>query len=712
LRHRILHSYPARLAVVMSAVVLTFLIIQFRILLRRNTPHSRTNIPNNPSTIFQMRSFLTSIPIRFAVIAFGMFLFFSIVSRFALLVIAWREINFSPALLGALGIGLLFDVSAAVFAAAPWLLLGIFIPEKTLRNRWLLGFLSTLAVLYGGILIFISTAEWFFWDEFGARFNFIAVDYLIWTQEVWGNISESYPMAVIIPAILVLACLGIWGMKRAGIFHFTRSAPTTWHHRAIALAILLVVPFLTGRLVSQSLIPEFSNQYDTEIAKNGCWSFFAAFKQMELDYPRWYLKLPEKEALAKAKEMLVTENEAAASADPADLSRGISKTGIENDWNVILVCMESMSGDFMSYLGNQKGLTPNLDRLAKESVFFENLYATGTRTVRGMEAITLGLPPTPGQAIIYRPEGTDLQTSFGPFLDRGYDCGFFYGGDGRFDYMNRYFSTAGCRIMDVNAWEKSDTTFKTAWGACDEDLFNKTISEADKDFAKGKPFHFFCMTTSNHRPYEFPAGRIDLTPKDRRKGAVKYADWAVGDLIEKASKKPWFAKTVFVIVADHCASSAGKEDIDVTKYHIPAMIYNPGLIEAKVLTKLSSQIDVMPTVFGLLNWNYTTLGFGHNYLTPTAESLPERSFVSNYQKIAMITPNSMTILKPNRKHSSYNCDLRTGELSPMDGEKERNTSLLHDTTAYYQSASWLFSSGSLKHAATTGSERSKVVKTN
>jgi phosphoglycerol transferase MdoB-like AlkP superfamily enzyme len=652
-----------------------------------------------------MRKFLTSVPARFAIIAFGLFLAFSILSRFALLITAWGELSLNPALLGAVGIGILFDFSAAVFAASPWLLLGIIIPEKVIRKRWALSILSALAVIYSAILIFITTAEWFFWDEFGARFNFIAVDYLIWTQEVWGNISESYPMAIIIPAIAILACLVVWGMKRAGFFAFTRKAPTSIRHRVIALAILLIVPFLTNRLVSQSLIPAFTNQYDTEIAKNGCWSFFAAFKQMELDYTRWYLKLPEKKALAAAKKLLVTENEPAASADPEDLARTISKTGEEKDWNVILVCMESLSGEYMAYVGGYakesvpepyRILTPNLDRLAENSVFFENLYATGTRTVRGMEALTLNLPPTPGQAIIYRPEGTNLKTTFTPFLDRGYDCGFFYGGDGRFDFMNRYFSTAGCRIVDANAWEKEDTTFETAWGACDEDLFNKTISEADKDFSKGKPFHFFCMTTSNHRPYDFPAGRIDLTPKDRRAGALKYADWAIGDFIEKASKKPWFSKTLFVIVSDHCASSAGKQDIDVTKYRIPGMIYNPALVGTDKITKLASQIDVMPTVFGMLNWNYTTLSFGHDYLSPSADSLPARSFVSNYQKIAMITPNSMTILKPNRKHSSYNCYLPTGELTPMAWAKVDNTPLLHDTTAYYQSAAWLFGSGKMK----------------
>ena len=643
-----------------------------------------------------MKRILASIPARFAILAFGLFFAFSLVARVALVVTAHAELGFTASLLGAFSVGILYDFAAGVFAAAPWLLLGIVFPERMLGKAWARCILAALAVAYSGILVFITTAEWFFWDEFGARFNFIAVDYLIWTQEVWGNISESYPMGVIIPAIVLVAVFVVWCMKRAGLFGFVKRSPTTLRHRAIALAILLIVPFLTNRLVSQSAIPAFANQYDTEIAKNGCWAFFAAFKQMELDYKRWYIELPEEQALADARALLTTANDKSASAAPDDLTRVITKSGEEKQWNVILVCMESLSSDYMSYLGNTEGITPNLDRLRENSVFFENLYATGTRTVRGMEALTLNLPPTPGQAIIYRPEGTDLKTTFGPFLDRGYDCGFFYGGDGRFDYMNRYFSTAGCRIVDANAWDEKDTTFKTSWGACDEDLFNKTIAEADKDHAKGKPFHFFCMTTSNHRPYDFPAGRIDLPSHGGSRHAVKYADWCIGDLIEKASGKPWFANTIFVIVSDHCARSAGKEDIDVTKYRIPGMIYNPGLVGTKKITALSSQIDIMPTLFGLLNWNYTTLSFGHDYISPSSAALPQRSFVSNYQKIAMITPDTMTILKPNKKHSSYACDLISGELTPMDPQNDKKAALLHDTTVYYQSASWLFNSGKLK----------------
>ena len=488
----------------------------------------------------------------------------------------------------------------------------------------------------------------------------------------------------------------VWLLNRKRVFAWALGGQTSWRDRWAGPLLGLALAALAVRGVSQSAMPAFANQYHGELAKNGCWSFFAAAKQMELDYPKWYLKLPKTQALNEAKHLLVTANETASSPAVEDLHRSIKGRGAEHRWNVVIVCMESMGGDYLATFGNKSAITPVLDRLAKESVFFNHLYATGTRTVRGMEALTLNLPPTPGQAIIYRPEGTNLVTTFTPFLERGYDCGFFYGGNGRFDYMNRYFATSGCRIMDVLAWKKSDITFKTSWGACDEDLFNKTIAEADADHAAGKPFHFFCMTTSNHRPYDFPAGRIDQ-PSHNRKAAIKYSDWAVGYLLDEARKRPWFKDTLFVIIADHCASSSGKVELDITKFHIPAMLYNPGLVTAQTVPALCSQIDVMPTVFGLLNWSYQTLGYGHDLLAPSATTLPNRAFVSNYQKIALLRDDGIAILKPNRKFSAYTCDRATGNFSPL--QPAAADPLVHDATIFYQSAAWLFNSGKLKRDA-------------
>lgn len=641
-----------------------------------------------------MRHLLRSTPARLGIVAFAVFFTASLISRLALLVQAAHDVSWGGPLFGALATGMWYDAAAGVFAAIPWLLLGAVLPSRLRRSRAALVLSGGLMTVFVGLLIFITTAEWFFWDEFGARFNFIAVDYLIWTQEVLGNITESYPMVPIIGGIVAMAGGIVWLMFRKGVLRWALAGEDTWLGRIAPPVFGLVLAGLAVRYVNQSSIPAFANQYHGELAKNGCWSFMAAFKQMELDYEKWYRKLPKNEALAEAKRLLATPDEPARSELVEDLHRKITGRGPEKNWNVMLICMESMSGSYMSYAGGKEGLTPCLDKLAKESLFFDNLYATGTRTVRGMEALTLNLPPTPGQAIIYRPEGTDLTTTFTPFIDRGYDCAFFYGGDGRFDFMNRYYSTGGCRIMDVNAWKKEDVTMKTSWGACDEDMFRKAISEADADDAAGKPFHYFCMTTSNHRPYDFPDGRIDMKSHSGRRAAVKYSDWAIGYLLDEARKKPWFNNTLFVIVSDHCASSAGKSEIDVTKYRIPAMVYNPGLVPARTVSTLCSQIDLMPTVFGMLNWNHDTLSYGHDLLAPSAASRPGRAFVSNYQKIALLTDDGIAILKPNRKVSTYSCDRMTGDCTPLDAAKAE--ALVRDATVYYQSASWLFGSGGLK----------------
>jgi phosphoglycerol transferase MdoB-like AlkP superfamily enzyme len=645
-----------------------------------------------------MRKTSSTTPMRFAIIAFFLFLIVSILSRGALILQAKSDISWNASIIVAFFSGFCFDVIAGCFAAGLWALLACVTPNKLWRvklGKFLYIFLLTL---YVGALIWISMAEWFFWDEFGARFNFIAVDYLVFTTEVLANINQSYPMLPLMSGIVVFALVIIFLIQRKGMISWATKAEKKRSNTIYCALAAIVVPTLLGIFISQSMVPNFANQYNKEIAKNGCWSFFAAYNSMEIDYETYYECLPLEESLAKGKKILATENEIPSSSDLQNFSRSITSKNPEKKANVITVCMESMSGEYMSYLGNKKGLTPNLDRLANESLFFKNLRATGTRTVRGMEAITLNLPPTPGQAIIRRPEGVNLVTTFTQFLSRNYDCAFVYGGHGEFDDMNRYFSGSGCRISDKGDWKKSDITHETAWGACDEDLFNKTISEADENHAKGKPFNFFCMTTSNHRPYHFPAGRIDM-PEGSRDSAIKYADWAVGDLISKASKKPWFNDTIFVIIADHCASSSGKMDLDVRKYHIPAMIYCPSIIPAQKISKLCSQIDVMPTLFGLLNWNYQTLSYGHDMLAPSAAALKGRAFISNYQKIAMLTDENLVILKPNRINSVYSCDQKTGFLIPL--KNKENFQLIEDATVYYQTASWLFKYGKLKDSSRT-----------
>ncbi len=270
-----------------------------------------------------MRQFFRSAPTRLAFVAFSLFFSLSLLSRLALLVTARHDLTWDASLIGVFACGFVFDVAAGLFAAIPWVLLGVVAPVRFLKCKAggiLIGLMMTI---FASALIFITTSEWFFWDEFGARFNFIAVDYLIWTQEVLGNLFESYPMIPILSGIILIGALVAWTMKRKGVFNWAVEGTTTWRDRCGTLATVAVLAFVPGWFVNQSAMPAFTNQYHGELAKNGCWSFMAAFRQMELEYTKWYPKLPHEQAMADAKRLLVTQNETATSAEPDDLQRSI-----------------------------------------------------------------------------------------------------------------------------------------------------------------------------------------------------------------------------------------------------------------------------------------------------------------------------------------------------------------------------------------------------
>ncbi len=226
----------------------------------------------------------------------------------------------------------------------------------------------------------------------------------------------------------------------------------------------------------------------------------------------------------------------------------------------------------MRYFGNTEGITPFLDSLAGESLMFTQLYATGTRTVRGLEALSLCVPPTPGQSIVRRPGNEDLFSIGKVFREKGYTTEYIYGGYSYFDNMGYFFSHNGYRVVDRSALKDEEIDYENIWGVADENLFDLTLRELDQKTSSG-PVFAHVMTTSNHRPFTYPAGRIDIPSRTNRSGAVKYTDYAVGRFIREARKHDWFDNTMFVIVADHCASSAGKTELPVSKYHIPMLIY-------------------------------------------------------------------------------------------------------------------------------------------
>ncbi len=538
-------------------------------------------------------------------------------------------------------VGLMFDLISLIYISMLWLLLGFFSPstkkEFTINKIYSISTFILISITVA-VLLFTSVAELTFWNEFSARFNFIAVDYLVYTNEVIKNIWESYPVFWVLIVAIVFAIFISYFIFRK--IQFECKQGFGFKARVITLLLAILIVTLNYQLGSLT----FSNNLtysQKEISKNGLYSLFSAYFNNELDYDRFYMTQDLEKSFYTVRSRLASEGRLADNS--ASISREISSITEFKPYNVILVSMESMSARFMKAFGSTEDITPVLDKLTTKGLFFKNVFATGTRTVRGLEALMLSVPPTPGQSILRRPKNENLY-NIGDYLeDVGYEAEFLYGGYGYFDNMNAFFRANSFSIWDQSTFDDGEIHFKNAWGVSDEDLFSKAIKRADSITQSGKSFFQVIMTTSNHRPYTYPQ-KIDIPSGSGRSGAVKYADFAIGEFLRQAQSKSWYENTIFIFVADHNASVGGNIAVPIVDFRIPFIVFAPKLIKPQVIIKLGSQIDVAPTILGLLGARYTSHFFGHDLL----KTNDERAFLGTYQKVGLLRENILTILGPNK----------------------------------------------------------------
>jgi phosphoglycerol transferase MdoB-like AlkP superfamily enzyme len=562
--------------------------------------------------------------------------------------------------------GVINDIAAFCYVATLLAILNIF---ATIRNKKII-YLLYFSWIFAWM--FDLAAQYLFWDEFGTRYNFIAVDYLVYTREVVGNIVESYPLPLIF-LIIGLASLVLFNsllpLLKKSIIIFNN-----WKQNIAQVALLSIFSICSFYYFNGT--KNCSDRYSTELSKNGIYELFSAFRNNDLDYSRFYPALDIEESLK------ILKNEIGAKGDKwDDISREISYPGKDRDYNVIFILVESLSGEFL----NDKDLTPNLNAIARDSLSASRFYATGTRTVRGIEASILSIPPTPGNSIVRRKNNDNLFSIASVLKPHNYHLKFIYGGYGNFDNMNQFFASNDFDIIDRSSIE--NVAFSNIWGVSDEDLFDQLIKQADLSQQNNEKFFSYALTTSNHRPFTYPDGKIDIASGTGRIGGVKYTDYAIGQLIKKAKTKSWFDNTIFIITADHCASSAGKSDIPVEKYHIPLLIYAPKIIKPGVIDKISSQIDLAPTILGLLNVSYKSRFFGEDIRSSTKN----RAFIGTYQQIAYLEDDKLAILAPKKPASFF--EIINAQTLPSIYDQ----SMFDKIIGYYQSADYLFNHGLLKN---------------
>lgn len=575
--------------------------------------------------------------------------------------------------------GFLGDAVVACYISVLPIVYLALVPARIFHLRWhqhvlaVVSFSSLFAVTY------LCVAEFFFFEEFNSRFNLVAVDYLIYPHEVFVNIWDSYPVLSVVGFDLILSLLLfylLWPSLSAALNHVVDSGSK----RRRLLLVLVVLPVLAG--VSTDSFNFSDNRVINQISNNGISSLVQAFRTNELSYDTFYRTMDRSEAFKLLRTQLRGDNQLFCSPDVENINRFHGSQKGLGTLNVVVIVEESFGSDYVGAFGDNRKLTPNFDQLSMQGMLFRHCYATGTRTVRGLEAITASFPPIPSESIIKRP-GNENIANWGKVMNGlGYRSSFIYGGYGYFDNMNPFYQSNGFELQDRS--DIADPEFANIWGVSDGDLFNHAISYFDH---QQKPFFSIIMTTSNHKPYTFPAGIEGVQAQGGgRKAGIRYADYALGQFFQEAKRHAWFDNTLFVVVADHGARVYGKEQVPMKSYEIPLLILAPGKIASAQVTTLTSQMDIAPTVLGLLGLSYTAPFYGQDVLAPGAEK--SRAILLNHNHdVALYQNQQLVVLGLNKSVATFHYDPKRNLFSPAFYDQH----LTDLATAYYQSAFDLFS---------------------
>ena len=552
-------------------------------------------------------------------------------------------------------IGVRMDTILLSYIILPLFLMLILLPAKLVRM--LRSLFSLYFAFFLSFFVFMEIATFPFLAEFDTRPDRLFVEHIVQAKEVFAMVWKGY---------LVELCVGIPLTFFCAIFVYKLFQNILIHYPPVSIVkriilLIIVVPLLAvggrssiGHRPANISTAAFSNSHlVNQLGLNSTYSVIYAsyrLKKHERDPAKFYGRM-------KSQKMF----------DKVFASAGISKHSIVNPeknlfhyqesnfprkqpLNLVIILEESLGAEYVGFLGGLP-LTPNIDKLSEEGLSFTNLYATGTRTVRGIEAIICGFLPTPGKSIVKLERSQqDFFTIAGLLAQKGYSTEFIYGGDSKFDNMKAFFLTNGFqKIYDQKVF--NSPVFEGTWRVSDEDLFRKA-NEVFKSH-NDKPFFSLILTSSNHDPFEFPDGRIELyeQPKMSTHNVMKYADYSVGRFFEMAKKEKYYKNTVFLIIADHSTRLRGQDLIPIQKFHIPGIILGPGIEPAKY-EKVCSQIDMPSTLLDLIGVSATHPFIGRPLLS-LSENVPGRAIMQYGEVNAYMVGNNVIVNRPKMEPRQY-----------------------------------------------------------
>ncbi len=612
---------------------------------------------------------------------------------------SWTSLPFS------LAYGAFCDIAVAFVMLAPLALLLWLVPTRWLAKS---AFRHGLLALISVGIAFEAFVEYFFFEEFNARFNNIAVDYVLFPDEVVGNVFESYNVPLWVALALAAGTLAT--VLVAPLHRQLAAEPKPWRQRlrpmgqvlggaALSVAVLVALPRETR-----------ANRIESEIAACGPVQLWRAFWTAELDYPLYYRTLPRAQARARAAQVLgfpaPTPTELASGPESFRLHREVgTSAGARRMPQVVVVIEESLGSDFVGALGGEKNCTPRIDSLVPDGLLLRHLVANGNRTVRGLEGVLCSFVPLPGDSIVKRPKSEGVTTLATVFGHAGYDTAFFYGGFGVFDHMKPFALGAGYAEF-VEQSDMPDDAFTTIWGAADEYIFDKLVERQLLQREQGRPFFATLLSVSNHKPYRVPEGRVEWPEgkNPNRELAVRYADWSVGHYVDLLRQHGLAEDTLVLVVGDHGARVYGREEIPTHSYRIPALFLgvDPKL-RGQSLERLCSQVDLAPTLVELAGLRATVPFLGTSLL-----GLPDdggRAFVHHNRDVGILVDDALVVLQLQQGLAFYE---RTGRahhdfrrIEPKDAS-ERLRSLADDAAAVFGTAYELYQDRALGYPEQPG----------
>lgn len=589
--------------------------------------------------------------------------------------------------------GLRFD---AVWLGLAWALPAAITPWATLHpaswRAW-----SLVLRLYGGAVLllvtFMELSTPAFIAQYDSRPNFLFVEYLGHVQELAGTLIKDQWLDLLAAAVLLPAVAVMYTTA-------TRPSPAPVKLRLPMALVLSVALFgvlalagrgtLGHRPANPALAAVTPDHLVNELPLSSAYTLLYALhlSRKNEDGGITYGNLSRERVIEQVRSE--TGLPISLFTDPAVpmRHRQVSLHPTPRPRNLVIVLQESLGAEFVGALGGLP-LTPNLDRLAQEGLWFDNLYATGTRSVRGIEAVVAGYPPTSSVSTVKLAKSQRGFFTLASFLKgQGYASTFFYGGESHFDNMRGFFMGNGFdQVLDQH--DMPDDAFMATWGASDGDVMDRAHRQFMEQ-AADKPFFGLIFTSSNHAPFEFPDGEIDLheQPKGTVNNAVKYADHALGRFIENARASPYWANTLFLVVADHNSRVYGQSLVPIERFHIPGMILGGPIASAQRIRTVASQIDLAPTLISLMGLSGEHPLIGRDLSDPAQQAREGRAILQFDKVQAYMEGPRVAVLQPDTPPRLMR--YADGQLSDTAGSDPR---LVEKALAHSQYAQMAYREG-------------------